>query len=172
MEIWKPIPGYVGLYEVSNFGNVKSFCAGKWHNKTMIRKLVPDKDGYMTVLLKKQGSYRNFKVHRLVAQAFIPNPNNYPMVNHIDEIKSNNLVSNLEWCTAKYNMCYNNKHQRVCKKVAMMDSKNRVIKVFDSVNSAANSVGVTASHLSTVLSKRRARNKLAGGYRWKFIKEG
>lgn len=168
MERWQPIPGYEGLYEVSDQGSIKSLCAGRW-GTTKIRKLVPDKDGYLTICLKKDGKYKNVKVHRLVAMAFLPNPNNYPQINHIDEVKTNNNVNNLEWCTSKYNLLYNNKPHRCCKKVAMIDRDGNTLEVFDSVNLAAESVGVSASHMSTVLSERRKRNKLAGGYRWKFV---
>lgn len=114
-EIWKPIPGYEGKYEVSNQGRVKSIA------RTRIGKngsIVPvaekilkgksDKDGYIEYALctghhKKMKFYR---AHRLVAMAFIPNPDNLPQVNHMDEDKTNNRVDNLEWCDNSYNVRY------------------------------------------------------------------
>lgn len=170
MEIWRDIQGYEGLYQVSNYGRVKSLCAGRWHTE-MIRKAVPDKDGYLTVVFKKDNKVSCYKIHRLVASAFISNPNNLPHINHKDENKTNNHVSNLEWCTAKYNNYYHDKCKRCCKEVCMLDDLGNVLKVFPSINDAAKEVGVTPSHLSTVLSRRRSRNKYAGGYRWKFLKE-
>lgn len=168
-EIWEPISGYEGFYEVSNFGRVKSLCAGKWRTEA-IRKLVLDKDGYFTVCLKKDGVVKNMKVHRLVASAFIPNPEHYPEVNHKNEIRNDNRVDNLEWCTSRYNQTYHDKHLKLCKPVCKIDDFGNVIGVYSSVNDAAASVGVTASHMSTVLSGRRKRNTRAGGFRWKFMK--
>ena len=107
MEHWKDIEGYEGLYQVSDLGRVKALN----YNKTgMERVLSAGKDtgGYMYVILHKNGKGKMCSVHRLVAQAFIPNPNGLPEINHKDECKTNNIVSNLEWCTAKYNMNYGN----------------------------------------------------------------
>lgn len=115
-EIWKPVVGYEGLYEVSNLGRVRSVdryvSFGRWgdNGQTRFRKshlLSPKIDeGYYRVALSKDGVKKLFKVHRLVAQAFIPNPDNLPVVNHKDEDKSNNIVTNLEWCTIQYNSTY------------------------------------------------------------------
>lgn len=104
-EIWRDVIGYEGLYQVSNYGRVKSL---NYHGGKKEKVLKPGKDrcGYLYVVLCKEGSHKKYKVHRLVAQAFIPNPNNYPCVNHKDENKTNNCVDNLEWCTYKYNTNY------------------------------------------------------------------
>ena len=102
-EIWKDIKGYEGLYQVSNLGRVKSLKFGK----ERILKPGRKKIGYLIVLLyDNNGICKWFRIHRLVAEAFIPNPNNLPEVNHKDEDKSNNRVSNLEWCTRQYNNEY------------------------------------------------------------------
>ena len=100
MEEWRAVPGYEGLYEVSNIGNVRNV-----RRNTLLR-LTKTNNGYIRVGLCKNGIKTGFQVHRLVAQAFIPNPNNLPQVNHLDENKTNNNVDNLEWCTAKYNLSY------------------------------------------------------------------
>ena len=109
IEKWRPVEGYEGLYEVSNTGRVRSVdryvktCYGSYRlhkGKVLSPGIRPD--GYLVVSLQ----YRMFRVHRLVAEAFLPNPDNLPQVNHKDEDKSNNRVDNLEWCTAKYNNNY------------------------------------------------------------------
>ena len=108
-EIWKDIEGYEGLYQVSNFGNIRSLetiaPSGKFV-KQIIRKQSKDKDGYCIIGLNKNKSQKTYKVHRLVAKSFIDNPNNLPEINHKDEDKTNNKVSNLEWCNSKYNLTY------------------------------------------------------------------
>lgn len=109
IEEWRPIVGYEGLYEVSNLGRVRSF---KW-GREEIRKLHITKKGYLEVGLCKEGKQKMFKVHRLVAQAFIPNPEGLPVINHRDENPKNNKVDNLEWCTYKYNSNYGTCKERI-----------------------------------------------------------
>jgi len=99
-EIWLSIKGYEGLYEVSNYGNVRSLKFGK------IRYLKPanNGNGYNHVILWKNGIKKDFTVHRLVANAFIENPNGYNEINHINEVKTDNKASNLEWCDRQHNV--------------------------------------------------------------------
>ena len=119
-EIWKSIQGYECLYEVSNLGNVKSLdrVIKSKHNGTTVKKgrlLTPfyeEKKGYYQVALSKDGKEKKHRIHRLVALAFLENPFNYTDINHKDEIKTNNNVDNLEWCTRKYNNNYGTKPQR------------------------------------------------------------
>ena len=106
METWRDIEGYEGIYQVSDLGNVRSLdreLADGRKLKGKPRKSVLDKDGYPRVSLHKNGKQRNFLIHRLVAQAFIPNPDNKPEVNHTQGVKTDNRVSELEWCTSKEN---------------------------------------------------------------------
>lgn len=104
-EIWKDIEGYEGFYQVSNFGNVKSLnFQGRGYQQNLALK--KNCKGYYWVMLYKFGSKQPLLVHRLVANAFIQNPNNYKHVNHKDENPLNNNMENLEWCTASYNVRY------------------------------------------------------------------
>jgi len=119
VEIWKTVPDFPN-YEVSNFGNVRSVDRVSERNGSNARikgktlKAHKMNDGYMRVVLYsgKRDKHKNFPVHRLVASAFIPNPDNLPCINHKDENRSNNCVDNLEWCTHKYNSNYGTAIQR------------------------------------------------------------
>jgi hypothetical protein len=114
LEIWKDVVGYEGFYQVSNYGNIKSIDRLIKHKninrtsktKGKIRTIRFCTRGYPMVMLCKNGIKKMKIIHRIVAQAFIPNPNNFPEVNHKDEDKSNNNVTNLEWCTRIYNINY------------------------------------------------------------------
>lgn len=113
-EIWRPVVGYEGLYEVSSYGRVRSL--DRYDNRNCFRKGELMNFfygcGYLKVVFSKNGIVKKYLVHRLVAQAFIPNPDNLPQVNHKDEDKTNNMVDNLEWCTAKYNINYGTSKER------------------------------------------------------------
>lgn len=118
-EIWKDIVGYEGFYQVSNLGNVRSLDRISPNSYGMPRKIKghPMKlhlntYGYYDIGLSKGVKHGIYKVHRLVAQAFIPNPNNLPQVNHKDENKMNNTVENLEWCTNRYNVVYSQERRK------------------------------------------------------------
>lgn len=111
-EEWRPICGYECLYEVSNLGRVKSLKDNNGKPREKIMKQGKTKNGYLRIMLCKNGKRERFLVHRLVANAFISNDNNYPCVNHKDENPSNNVVFNLEWCTYQYNLTYGTCQQR------------------------------------------------------------
>lgn len=122
MEKWKPIKDYEGFYEVSNKGNVRSLdrefinSLGRrvvFKGTTLSPRYV---NNYLAVVLNKQGTKTTKKIHRLVAETFLDNPNNLPCVNHKDEIKCNNEESNLEWCTHSYNQNYGTCRERIAKK--------------------------------------------------------
>lgn len=107
-EIWKDIEGCDGRYKVSNLGRVKSIRKIKYRNcykETILKPVIQKSNGYCYVSLRNEnGIFKNHRIHRLVAKAFIPNPNNYSQVNHIDMNKQNNCVENLEWCDQFENM--------------------------------------------------------------------
>lgn len=117
-EIWKDIEGYEGIFQVSNKGRVKSLervvnsNGGVRIIKERIRK-PQDAHGYLRVRLKNGSTDKNYFIHRLVANTFIPNPNNLPQVNHKDENPQNNIAENLEWCTHIYNQLYGTRIERI-----------------------------------------------------------
>lgn len=120
IEEWRPIEGYEGLYEVSSYGRVRSvdrfIVDSLGHRKFYKGKvLIPVKSnlGYLLVSLCCNGKHKGITVHRLVAQAFLPNPDNLPEINHKDEDKTNNSVENLEWCDRSYNINYGSRNIRV-----------------------------------------------------------
>ena len=116
IEQWKPVAGYEGLYEISNMGRVKSLGNNK-SRKEKILKPAKDGSGYLFVVLCRNGKHKIFKVHRLVAVAFLPNPNGFTEINHINEDKTLNVVSNIEWCSRSYNVNYGSRNKRISKVV-------------------------------------------------------
>lgn len=122
-EIWKDIIGYEGLYQVSDLGRVKSFYNGD-ERVLLVNK---DNKGYLKVGLWKDSKMKTCKVHRLVAQAFLPNPDGLPCVNHKDECKTNNIVSNLEYCDVAYNNAYGTHNERVAKANTNHPAKSKAV---------------------------------------------
>lgn len=134
-EIWKPIPKYEGLYEVSNLGRVRSLDRIKPNSggqiaSGAIKSLVDNGRGYKVVSLYRNNIGSMKYVHRLVAEAFVANPHNFPEVNHKDENKSNNTACNLEWCTRVYNNNYGTKSKR-CRETYVNHDRNRQIDMYD-----------------------------------------
>lgn len=176
-EEWRDIKDYEGLYQVSNTGKIKSLkrMVVRNNNRPLlveekILKPSVNKYGYLFVNLCKNGKLKNLRVHRLVAQAFISNQNNYPQVNHKDEDKTNNCVSNLEFCTAKYNINYGTKNKRVAEKlskaVLQIDIKtNEIIKEFPSVSEVQRQLGISITHISECCKGKR---KTCGGFKWRY----
>ncbi len=113
MEIWKDIKDYEGLYQVSNLGRVKSLGNSNTRKEKILKPVYHAR--YYQVTLSKNNVCIQYRIHRLVAEAFIPNPKHLPIINHKDENPLNNCVENLEWCDAIYNNNYNNKGKRISK---------------------------------------------------------
>ena len=153
----KDIKNYEGLYAVTEDGRVWSYRNNKW-----LKPL--DSRGYVHVQLSKNGNRVNYLVHRLVAEAYLPNPNNLPHVNHKDEKKLNNSVDNLEWCTEAYNNSYGTHLARLRKPVHCIE----LDKTFSSLYEAAKAVNIAYCGISNCLSGRR---QTAGGYHWRYINE-
>lgn len=177
MEIWKDIAGYEGLYQVSNFGRVKSIDRvvlqkdahggyAKFHYKSKILELPINSEGYNQ--LKLDGKI--IRVHRAVAQAFIPNPANKPFINHKDGNKLNNRVENLEWCTNQENQIHASKilgH----KQGRHLDRKVRCVEtdeIFENSMIAANGIRHKANNIRAVANHYYGRNT-CGGYHWEFV---
>ena len=175
-EIWKDIEGYEGIYQVSNTGRVKklanvSYRLNRWGTITEYHQaeklLIPALDGkknYLFISLSKDGIKILRTVHRLVAETFIPNPHKYKCVNHKDEVKTNNRVDNLEWCTYHYNNQYG-KNTR-SKRLVQMDKQGNVIAKFESTRDAAKEMGV--DHVS-IAAACRGKTKTIRGFCWKYI---
>lgn len=119
-EIWKDIKGFEGLYKVSNKGNIYSLYSNK------ILKWKTNNRGYHSIGLYKNGKVYYRLIHRLVAEHFVPNPNNYPQVNHKDENKSNNCADNLEWCTNHYNALYGTRIERTVNNKSYKRSRDKL----------------------------------------------
>ena len=179
-EIWKDVEGYEGLYQVSNLGRVKSLSKNWCHKKEII--LIPRKinSGYVFTTLFKNGKSKNITIHRLVAKAFIPNPLKKEQVNHINGIKTDNRIENLEWCTREENKIHalitkgeliksggRNGNLKTAKKVKVINLKTDEVLIFESVSAGARHVQVDSSS-ACKCAKGKIRN--IGGYRFEYCK--
>ena len=160
-EIWRDIEGYEGLYKISNKGRVKSL---KWGKERILRPGI-DGYGYMFVCLCNDNVMKYFKLHRLVAQAFIPNLYNKPQVNHLDENKKNNCVDNLEWATAKENINYGTRNERASRKILQYSKSGEFIREWQGALEVERVLGIDNSHINACC---RGKRKSAGGFIWKY----
>lgn len=186
MEVWKDIKEYEGFYQISSYGRVRN-------SKDEIIAQRSDKNGYKVINLSKKGTKKTYRVHRLVAETFIENPNNFPEINHKDETRDNNHVENLEWCDRKYNNNYGHKIEKSAaymkangpkgkdnyfsshifvganharsKSVIQMDHAGNIIATYDCARSAAESVNCSPSAITAVC---RGEREQAKGYIWQY----
>lgn len=183
-EVWKDIAGYEGKYQVSNLGRVRSLphdvqqvnhgtlCIQ--HRRGMVLKQRQARNGYMLITLQGDKN-KNFTytVHRLVAEAFIPNPESLPTVNHKDEDKLNNHVENLEWMTYDDNNHYGTRQQRAYNNgggrrkisVGQYEKSGRLVATYESFAEAGRQTGVSKTAIADCVNGRK---KSAGGYRWRY----
>ena len=169
VEEWRDIKGFEGFYQVSNFGRVRSLDCLKpapmnskrktYIKKGTILKTNTDKRGYEIVRLNYHGKHRQTRIHRLVAEAFIDNPNRFPAINHIDENKKNNMVENLEWCSYSYNSRYSN-----ARKIVGINIKTGNVTKYDCILDAVKD-GFVGSNISAVCRGKRKQHK---GYKWGY----
>ena len=164
MEKWLPVQGYEKLYEVSNEGRIRSIC-GRYGYGNIIAQSTNNK-GYPVVCLCNKGVQKTFSVHRLVAKEFIPNPMDLPCVNHKDTDKTNNKVSNLEWCSYYYNNIYGD---RLTKSAIKRSKQVRCIETGVIYQSAYAAQRLTGIHQSKISDCCNGKRKTTGKMHWEFV---
>lgn len=177
-EVWKDVLGYEGYYQVSNLGNVRSL---NYNSTGRVQLLSPNvvRNGYMQVLLCVNSIRNKQYVHRLVATAFIPNPNNLPQVNHLNECKTDNRADNLQWVTPKDNCMYGTRNKRVLqthkirntaraeRRVVQYALSGKMIASYKSINEAARQTSIRSGSICNCCNNKYG-HKSAGGYVWRF----
>lgn len=187
-EEWRNIEGYEGLYQVSNYGRVRSF---KYKSIRILKPSATSTQKYFVLTLSNNNIKKYTTVHRLVAKAFVANPNNYPIINHKDCNKHNNKAENLEWCTISYNMLHAIKNGKVnieylksisprrygkqnhmSRAVFVYGLDDKYIGRFDCIREAKDSLNINSSNASTHIVQccKGKRNK-AYGYKWRYADE-
>ena len=167
-EIWKDVQNYEGLYQVSNLGRVKSLPRNGTVLNERILKPSADRYGYKQVILSKNNNHKPFKVHRLVANSFLLNKNNFPCINHKDENKENNKVDNLEWCSYSYNNAYNGRAKKVAKNKQKKVLCVELNIVFESLAEAEKKTKISAGNICSCC---KGRYNMSGGYHWRYCDE-
>lgn len=179
-EIWKPVEDFKNKYEISNFGRIRNIITNN------ILKMTNKNGDYLTLVLYDEKHKRTTRIHRLVAQAFIPNPNNYPVVNHINGNKQDNRVENLEWCTYSHNTKeaikqnkniilgitkYNkNKFSNKYGRIYQFDKNNNLIDIYNNLQNASDKTNTCKRNILQVINHQQGR-KQANGFIWKCEKE-
>ena len=187
-EIWRPIPGYETLYEASSHGNIRSlghtvyteyFRNGQYKPGKILHPTKNKVSGYMSVMLAKDGKHIRNYVHRLVASAFLPNPNNLPQVNHKDQNRQNNTLSNLEWCSISYNCTYADaieKHQEsflrtgYAKMIYQYTPDGKLVGIYKNGEDAARKTGLSGRNIRKATTGTDflgyKNNNMYRGYIW------
>lgn len=194
-EIWKPIEGWEGLYEISNLGRVRGVEKvtpfGSRTKTYHMRLLTPcvGKRGYYVVALNHNNKAKTYTLHRLIAKAFIPNPENKPCIDHIDGNKLNNKIDNLRWCTYKENSnnpitrkkmststkknwnigLFENRNNITYRKVGQYTKNGILLMVYNSIKEASEQTNINASSITCVCTGRNPKRHTAGGFIWKHI---
>ena len=172
-EFWKDIAGYEGLYQVSNFGRVRSADRIDRYGREYKGKILTpctDNQGYLHIALHNNGKRKTVRVHRLVAEAFINNTDNCKYINHKDENKQNNNAENLEWCSAKYNCNYGSRVSRIKNKlnvgVIQLSKDGKEIRRWNSIQDATDTLKIR-----NISQACQGKRKQAGGYLWEYEKK-
>lgn len=161
----RDIKGFEGLYAITSCGKVWSYRSKKF------LALYQTKSGYLTANLSKNGKSKPYRVNRLVAEAYLENPNNLPYVNHKDEVKTHNWINNLEWCDAKYNSNYGSSRDKIAEKLEGNNNSGKPVicietgVVYKSVKEAERQTGIHNSGINRVVN---GKMKTSGGYHWKY----
>lgn len=190
MEIWKDIENYEGMYQVSNEGNVKSLAREiEWrgsirHQPERLLKPRTDRHGYLCVILCKDNNRKALLVHRLVANAFIDNPDNLPQVNHKNEDKTNNRVENLEWCTCKQNINHGTRNQRCSEAntnhivlsipIDMLTKQGELIHTLPSAHEAErwlHANGFPKASNTAIIQCCKGKRKSSYGFKWQYAQK-
>lgn len=181
MKSGKTLNGYEGLYQISNTGKVKSLPKpmtngkGNYYRKEKILKPITQDNGYFTVTLYNNKKGVIYYIHKLVAETFISNPNNLPVVNHKDENKLNNNIDNLEWCTDEYNLNYGTRNKSISESMINNPAHSTPVLcvetgiTYPSMQEVERLLKIHNSHICDCCKGRRKR---AGGYHWKYVEEG
>lgn len=176
-EIWTDIKGFEGYYQISSMGNVRSldrYRKASHNSQSLIKghilSLHLSRNGYVVADLHKNKKHTRKEVHRLVAEAFINNPDNLPEINHKDEDKTNNQISNLEWCTRSYNKRYKDLHIRKGitrgRQVVQKTLDGEIVGYWNSCGQIRRLLGLQVSRCLSGLYKT------AYGYKWEYVEEG
>lgn len=178
IEIWKDVKGFDGVYQVSNLGRVKGLERISSDNRFLPERILSTSlcsNGYLIAKLCFNGKSKRISVHRLVASAFIPNPNNLPHINHIDENKTNNIVSNLEWCTPKYNANYGTGKARAresfisnnSKEIYQFDLNGNFVNSYRSISEASDTTNAPRSEICSCC-KMKESSVSSHGFMWRY----
>lgn len=183
-EVWKDIPEYQDFYQISNFGRVRALQRTILHKPSVKfpngrkvvykeRELIPstDNNGYLFIQLYKNGNFKSKRIHRLVAETFLPNPQNLEQVNHIDENKTNNCVNNLQWCSPKYNVNYGTgKYRKVRNNIPVLQfsKQGEFIAEYNSATAATIALGIPQFYARDILRVCRGVGKTVQGFIWKL----
>ena len=171
-EIWKDIPGYEFLYQASSIGRVKSLQRKvKWKNSyrtinERILKPIKNSDGYLQVYIYKKGKMKKYFIHRLVASAFLKNPNNLPQVNHINECKTDNRVENLEYCTQYYNINFGSRNNRIAKALSKPVKCLETGEIYPSIMELGRKFCFSTGSICECCNNKR---NSAYGYHWQYV---
>lgn len=168
MEEWREVYGFDVLYEISNTGKLRTKHHGKKGYTSEYRNISPldNGNGYLRVNLRLNRKQKTVYIHKLVAQAFVPNPKSLTEVNHIDENKQNNNAENLEWCTHFYNCQYGTRNKRTGEKRAKKILCVELNIIYNSLIEASQKLNIGKTAISNCL---KGRSKTSGGYSWRYV---